>query len=71
MPIGSMIERVNESFAASHSQYLRRLADGSQPPPPALVTSTPWLAFLDYRNTEAIVAANLVYLARSAVARDA
>jgi elongation of very long chain fatty acids protein 4 len=55
--------RFDASYRASYAAYRSRLADGSQPPPPAFVsTAGPALAFLDYRDTRALMTVNAAYL---------
>lgn len=56
--------RLHNSYASSNAVYAVRLANGQQPPPPSFVMSHPSLAFLDYRNTRAMLAVNGVYLVR-------
>ena len=62
--MSSLTQRVVDSLAASHAEYLARLAAGTQPLPPAELTRV--LPFLDYTNTQALVAVNVGYLVRTA-----
>lgn len=59
--MAALWERITSSAAASHSDYLARISDGRQPAPP-VADLHPYLAFLDYRNTDAIMAVNVAYL---------
>lgn len=63
----SLMKRLEASYDSSLSSYAKRLANGRQPPPPEFVMSQPWLAFLDYRDTNAMLVANSVYVVRWSV----
>jgi len=52
--------RFYDSFRASHAEYRRRLASGTQPKPPGWVAGPS--RFLDYTDTEALLAVNAAYL---------
>ena len=60
------MDRVSTSFETSHSAYLLRLANGTQPRY-GLEGLPAWLAFLDPHNTIAVGAANVAYLVICAV----
>ena len=61
--MASLSQRVVDSLAKSQADYAARLAAGTQPlPPPALTRVLP---FLDYTNTQALVAVNVAYLVRA------